>query len=221
MSSYSEANIYAMGGNVSAKTSLKLAEQMRDINVNTLGALKDQGKQIDGMQNDMDSFHNNMRQSERKLRGIESVFGSVANKITSSHNSRYKKKAKQDRELMKKRKSEEEKLRKEKQTQWKAKKEADKSAGKVKRDKMLTRAPGTRDGEHGSQESYFYQIMDDTEVQLGKLVGVLDDIKNISMEMHIELDEHLERLDALGTNVNKAIPRVDSAIKRSEILLRR
>lgn len=217
---YAEANIIALEGNRSAQRSLKLAEQTRDIQANTMMKLKDQGQQIDRMQNDMDTLHNNMKQSERKLRGIESVWGSVANKVTSSRNSRYKKKAHMDRKLMKKRKAEEEKNLKLKKAQWEDRKDHDKSASKQKRDNMIAKTPGSREVERGTQEEQFYQIIDDTDKQLDKLVGVLDDIKNISLDMGIELNEHNERLGALSVDVNKAVPRMDNAIKRSRVLLK-
>jgi len=106
---YEEANMYANEANASAKRALRLAEQTRDISSNTSLQLREQGAQIEKMQMDMETIHNNMRQSERKLRSIESVWGSVANKVTSSSNARYKKKAHLDRKLAKKRKKEDEK----------------------------------------------------------------------------------------------------------------
>lgn len=217
---YAEANTVALEGNRSAQRSVKLAEQARDIQANTMIRLKEQGQQIDRMQGDMDSLHNNMKQSERKLRGIESVWGSVANKVTSSRNSRYKKKAHMDRKLMKKRKNEEDKNRKLKQAQWEDRKDADHSSSKRKRDTMIAKTPGSRDVERGTQEEQFYQIIDDTDKQLDTLSSVLDDIKNISLDMGIELNEHNERLGALSVDVNKAVPRMDSAIKRSRVLLK-
>merc|ERR1712137_1462053 len=102
----------AMAGNRSVQRSLRLAEQTRDIQANTIMKVREQGHQIERMQSDVESIHNNMRQSERKLRGIESVWGAFANKVTSSRNSNYKKKAHSDRKMMKERKKAEAKNRK-------------------------------------------------------------------------------------------------------------
>jgi len=217
---YEEANSVAMEGNQSAQRSLRMAEQTRDIQANTIMKLKDQGHQIERMQGDMDTIHNNMRQSERKLRGIESVWGSVANKVTSSRNSNYKKKAHSDRKMMKERKKAEDKNRKVKQGQWEERREADRVNSSKKRDNMIQRDPGQRGVAVGSQEEQFYKIIDDTDQQLDQLVGVLDDIKNISLDMGVELNEQNQRLDALRHDVDKAAPRMDSAIKRSRAILK-
>mmetsp|Transcript_106500 Transcript_106500/g.159315 ORF Transcript_106500/g.159315 Transcript_106500/m.159315 type:complete len:393 (-) Transcript_106500:87-1265(-) len=217
---YEEANMVAMEGNKSAQRSLRLAEQTRDIQANTIMKLKDQGHQIERMQGDMDTIHNNMKQSERKLRSIESVWGSFANKVTSNRNSNYKKKAHQDRKIMKKRKTEEHKNKKIKEAQWEEKRTADRKNSRKKRDNMIQRDPGARGVEVGSQEEQFYAIIDDTDQQLDQLVGVLDDIKGISLDMGVELNEQNDRLDALRHDVDKAAPRMDSAIKRSRAILK-
>jgi len=217
---YEEANAIAMDGNRSAQRSLKLAEQTRDIQAQTMMKLKEQGHQIERMQNDIDTVHNNMKQSERKLRSIESVWGSFANKVTSSRNKNYKKKAHQDRKLIKKRKDAEKKNRKIKEAQWEERRSADRANSRKKRDTMVRRDPGSRGVEVGSQEEQFYRIIDDTDQQLDQLVGVLDDIKSISLDMGVELNEQNDRLDALRHDVDKAAPRMDSAIKRSRAILK-
>merc|ERR1712137_157599 len=217
---YEEANYHAMEGNKSAVRSLRLAEQTRDIQSNTVMKLKEQGHQIERMQSDMDTIHNNMKQSERNLRSIESVWGSFANKVTSNRNSSYKKKAHQDRKILKNRKKDEHKNKKIKEAQWEEKRTADRKNSRRKRDNMIQRDPGARGVEVGSQEEQFYAIIDDTDEQLNQLVGVLDDIKGISLDMGVELNEQNERLDALRHDVDKAAPRMDSAIKRSRAILK-
>ena len=49
--------------------------------------------QIERMQGDMDTVHNNMAQSERKLRSIESPFGTLYNQFGKTSNRSHKKKA--------------------------------------------------------------------------------------------------------------------------------
>merc|ERR1712063_109879 len=156
-----EAAAIAMEGNRSAQRSLRLAEQTRDIQANTVMKLKEQGHQIERMQSDMDTIHNNMKQSERKLRSIESVWGSFANKVTSNRNSSYKKKAHQDRKILKNRKKDEHKNKKIKEAQWEEKRTADRKNSRRKRDNMIQRDPGARGVEVGSQEEQFYAIIDD------------------------------------------------------------
>merc|ERR1712137_1294823 len=85
---------------------------------------------------------------------------------------------------------------------------------------VVKRDPGSRGVEVGSQEEQFYKIIDDTDQQLDALVGVLDDIKSISLDMGVELNEQNDRLDALRHDVDKAAPRMYSAIKRSRAILK-
>merc|ERR1711982_181906 len=120
----------------------------------------------------------------------------------------------------KKRKEAEKKNRKVKEAQWEERRSADRANSRKKRDTMVRRDPGSRGVEVGSQEEQFYKIIDDTDQQLDALVGVLDDIKSISLDMGVELNEQNDRLDALRHDVDKAAPRMDSAIKRSRAILK-
>jgi len=216
---YEEANKFANDGNASAKRSLRLAEQTRDISAQTSVILREQGIQIEKMQMDMETIHNNMRQSERKLRSIESVWGSVANKVTSSSNARYKKKAHLDRKLNKKRKREDEKIRKLKEATWEERKESDRYNNR-KRDNMIQKDPGSRRAESGSQEEQFYETIDDTDRTVDLISLALDDVKTISMDMNTQLQIDAERLSALKYDVDRAVPRMDDATRRSRAIVK-
>ena len=197
-----------------------MAQQARDIQAETLLRLQQQGHQVERMQMDMDTVHNNMRQSERKLRSIESVWGSIANKVTSGANSNHKKKAHADRRLMKQRKLEEARNSKLKEKTFESQRTADRANSSKTRDNMVQKDPGARGVEVGSQEAQFYQIIDDTDQQLDILGDVLNDIKGISLDMGVELNQQNQRLDALRHDVDKAVPRMDGAIKRSRMILK-
>jgi len=213
---YEEANSLASESNASAQRSLRLIEQTREIGASTMMRLRDQGTQIEQMQSDMDTVHNNMKQSERKLRSIESVWGTMANTVTSSSNSRYKKKADADRKLLRKRRKEEKKSLKIREQQWKERREADAFNGRA-RDGMIARDPGSRN-EEGSQEQQFYQTVDDTDQALDRIGNVLDDLKIIARDMGTELNEQNQRLDSLRYDVEKAQPRMDNSIKRARAI---
>ena len=217
---YGEAASIALEGYSSAKRSLRLAEQTKLNQQETLLALKGQGHQIERMQDDVYTIDNNIKQSKRKLRSIESAAGPIINKITSSKNTNYKKKAEQDKQLCKKRNELEKKNKKIKQSQWEERRAVDKINSKKKRDDMIHRNPGKREIELGSQEEKFYEIMDNTESELESLSNVLDDIKNISLDVGVELQEQNERLYALQHDMDKAGRETDKATKRSRAILK-
>ena len=202
------------------KRSLRLAEQTKQMQHETLVNIKGQGHQIERMQDDLYTIDNNIKQSNRKLRSIKSFKSTMANTLTSSTNKNYEKKAQQDKQLFKKRNESEKKNKKIKQAQWEERRAADKLNSRKKRDAMINRTPGKREIESGSQEEKFYQIMDNTESELESLSCVLDDIKNISLDVNVELQEQNERLYALQHDMDKAGRETDKAIKRSRAILK-
>lgn len=196
---------------------MALARDAVTIQAQTATTLKDQGHQIGRMQNDMDIIHNNLKQSERKLRSIESPWGSFKNKVTSNGNSNYKEKANQDKKRIKKKQKERVKQKKIKEKQWEEKKIEDRTNSKQKVDPMISRNPGNR--EVGSQEEQFYATTNDTEETLDELTSVLGELKKISEGVSDELNYQNESLDALLHDVNKADCKTSCAIKRSRAIL--
>lgn len=64
------------------KNAIRLAQQAREMGVSTLAELTLQAEQIDRIENNVESIHGNIEKSNRLLRGIESVPGSIANSFT-------------------------------------------------------------------------------------------------------------------------------------------
>jgi hypothetical protein len=213
---YKIANIYATDANNSAKRSLQLVEQTKEINAQTLITLKDQEAQMEKMQLDMETIHNNMRQSERKIRSIESVWGSLANKITSSNNTKHKRKANLDRKLAKKRQKNDEKIQELKEMRWKESRENDKLHNQ--------RKPMVKYGKNvigQNEENTFYEIYDETEHIAEKISNGLDDLKDISTNINVQLIIDRERVDALKYDVDRAIPRMDNATRKARSLIKK
>jgi len=236
--SYAEATDLAKDSNDSAHRSLNILLSTREIGDQTLSKMKEQGTQIERMQGDMDTVHNNMAQSERKLRGIESVWGALFNTVTSSGNRSHKKKAAADRAAMKERKKGDERAHKASVKEW----EKDRSAVRAnskKRDNMIRPAASAR-AQMGESEEKFYEYVDDTDRTLGTLLAwpcpallcsalpsadqflrltdqmdsILDDLKSTALNMNTELDVQNKRLDILHTDVSRAQPRIEKAIGR-------
>jgi len=58
---------------------LRTANNIRDIGSTTLVAMKEQAETIDRIENDVESIHHNLEQSDKLLKGIESVPYSIRN----------------------------------------------------------------------------------------------------------------------------------------------
>jgi len=190
-------------------------EQTREIGSSTLNKLQDQGELIQRLQGDIDSVENNMIQSERRLRSIESVWGTVANKITSGSNSRLKKKAENDRKLLKKRQKQDKQLQQLREEQWAERRAADMANSSTHRNQMLTRDPGQRI-EAGSSEERFLRTTDDTDHTLNRIGDVLDDLKVMALDMGNHINSQNEGLAAIQKDLDKLNPRINSAIRRAK-----
>lgn len=212
---YEEANTLATEANESVHRSLRLVEQTREIGSSTLNKLQNQGELIQRLQGDIDSVENNMIQSERRLRSIESVWGTVANKITSGGNARLKKKAENDRKLLKKRQKQDKQLQALREDQWSERRAADLANSTVRRDKMLVRDPGTR-VEAGSSEDRFLRTTDDTDHALDRIGDVLDDLKIMALDMGNHINHQNQGLASIQKDLDKLNPRINSAIRRAK-----
>jgi chromosome segregation ATPase len=168
--------------------------------------------QIERMQGDMDAVHNNMAQSERKLRGIESVWGALFNTVTSGNNRAHKKKASADRAAMKERKKGDERAHKAQVKDWEKDRSATRANAK-KRDNMIRPTASSR-AQMGQSEEKFYEYTDDTDRTLDAMDSLLDDLKGTALNMNTELDVQNKRLDILHRDVSTAQPRIEKAIGR-------
>lgn len=209
---YAEATELAKDSNESAHRSLNILMSTREIGDQTLSKMKEQGAQIERMQGDMDAVHNNMAQSERKLRGIESVWGALFNTVTSGNNRSHKKKAAADRAAMKERKKGDDRAHKAQVKDWEKDRSATRSNGK-KRDNMI-RPTTTSRAQMGQTEEKFYEYTDDTDRTLDAMDSLLDDLKGTALNMNTELDVQNKRLDILHRDVTTAQPRIEKAIGR-------
>ncbi len=214
---YKIANIYAGDANSSAKRSLQVLDQTKDISAQTLMTLKEQESQMEKMQVDMETIHNNMRQSERKIRSIESVWGSFANKLTSNSNTGCKKKANLDRKLAKTRQKNDDKIQELKEMRWKE----TRKNNVLDNQRKVIKKYQINDTNNNTEEDKFYETCNDTEHTILKISEGLDDLKEVSMNINTQFIVDRERVDALKYDVDRAIPRMDNATRKARIIVKK
>ena len=222
---YQEANVLAKECNDSAHRSLNMLEQTREIGSSTLMTMKEQGAQIEKMQGDVDSVNTHMNYNDRKLRSIESVWGTFANKVTAGTAEQSRKKIKQDKKLIKQRKKDDKDLMKIKKKQWESRRTADKKNSGLN-DAMLKKQGGTRlragaypgsyaqGQEMGAEEEIFYEFVEDTDKTIDQIGYVLDDLKGLAIEIGTEIHEQNERLYTLNDQMGKVAPKISKATRR-------
>jgi len=200
----------------------KVAEAARQIGTETLQRLEEQGDQINRISDDVDLIHNNMTQAERKLRSIDSVFGSLRNAVTMNQKAKDKtrdrlharKQAREQRQLEAKQKMKaEQKLRK---------LGGDGEAAPVPGRKTLAEIDELKDAgvtqEDLDTEKKFYRNVEEIDHTVDEIGLAVQEMKNIAVDMGRELDDHNERLGKLNTKTDKAMNRVTKATAKTKLL---
>jgi hypothetical protein len=198
---YKEAAECALDANKSAIRSLALLTSMNEINIETYQALKRQENQIDNMRSDVDTLHDTINQSNRKLRSIESGFGSLANKITSS-------------------KVRTKKGKKHHTTKTKQQGCEQYFTPSMNNNITLSSAPVMPSSNCADYEFLFHETINSTNTIIDKLNIGLDNTKEIAIQLGVHLNVDAEKLADLQYNVSKESGRLDNTIKRSRALVR-
>lgn len=197
---YEIANVIAEENNSSAKRSLKIAEDIKNINFTTLNTLVDQGEQVNKMIKDTNTIHNNMRKSERKIRSIESSFGTLKNKFTKPKNKKIKKPVK-FHEI-----------------------EKDKTEHNLKNKKSVKFCEiekNKNDVNYNFSNEKINQTFKDTDLTLSELSNALDDVKNISLQINQTMKGDIKELENLNNDVETVIPKMDKNTKRARIIIKK
>ncbi len=66
------------------KRSLAMAHQTNQVAADTMIELDKQGRQIEKMERDVEIIEDNNKQAERHIRGLKTIFGSIANKFSKN-----------------------------------------------------------------------------------------------------------------------------------------
>lgn len=199
---YKHATGYALDANKSATRSLALINNMNEISSGTYRALKQQEDQIDNMRSNAETLHTNITLSNRKLRGIESGFGSLANKITRTKGPS-KQKQKKDNKLQ--------------QKHIKDRKQLNQQV--IINTTATPSTPVSLNRDAGHYETFFHQTVKSTDTIIDKLSTGLDVAKDIALQLNVQLKIDSEKLIDLQENVNKEVGRVDTATRRSRALI--
>lgn len=197
---YSVAKEEAVLGNRSAQRSLRLLEETQDILAQSGTVIFQQGEQIDNVRNGVAAIDLSAKHSERKIDSINSVWGSLANKV------------KPEPKLKKSARFSFKKLRPQKKE---SKKEKSKKAQttNISKPGLTTPTPGTE------QEQYM-ELMNQNENLINQMHLGLENIKQQSLAIGEELMNQNERLDSLQRETDRANERMGKVIRRTTALLK-
>lgn len=210
-----EARYLATQSNLAAKRALRVTEATKKLASDTAIKLHEQGDQIRNAQGSVSQIHLDLKESNRELRSISSVFGQIANAATSG-NHKYKhidRKRMKEEELARE-KAERDRLEGRTDTDQKRKEFERKQQKRAERDRMRRLlADGKFD--HLGQDTVCE--MEETEQVLDSIGDGLDYLKGIATEMRAEVKKHNEMLEVLadGTDVaNEGIQRTTRRVQR-------
>ena len=168
---------------------------------------------MDKIEDGLDNIHENMRKSERKLKGIESWTGAIINKFTPN-NPNTAKKIENDRKKQKRREKDAEKIHKLQQEEWKEKSEFENNF--QSKNLMLN---SNFNYERGSDLDEIKKIDEDTNRKIKSMANSVSILKTISVEINQHLQRDIERLPAIGESVNKASSKMDNVTSRARSIV--
>lgn len=186
----------------SLKRSLAIAHQTNAVAADTMVELDKQGRQIENMERDMELIEDNNRQADRHLRGLKTIFGSIANKFSKNKS-----------------------FRDESQVQPRQTPET------VRNQQVASRSAPTAASSHGAAGAPSYDGLsgNDPETQrmrqqvaeqdrdLDELSGALGQMMNIATDMNREITDQNRRLEGVSNKVdesNRHIEKNNRQVKR-------
>lgn len=198
---YEQAADIADDGNASLRRSLYMIAQSKEIGAHTLNNLKQQGQQIERISDNVEHINTEIKYSNRKVRGIGSLWGSIWNTITGGSAE-----ATRQRNHLRGIKHHDNKLKR------------SHSDGETPHhiSIMLTHAPSQRTT---ASEHDFYDTVDENDAILNDISANLQDLKILAIEMGNELDAQHKRLDIVTDQVNIANIGIRKTTRRVNALL--
>jgi C2 domain len=199
-----EAETLVNASQESTERTKRLAMQTRELGITTLGALKDQGEQLLGVQSDIVQINMDLKEGERELRSISSIGGQMRNAMASSKShTNY--------------------------SHLNRKKDAPVEANAIDSIRYVLDDPnnpcGEREGPEDSvystrqmlRDGHFDMLSGDTQQQMSRIEDNLDivsdavdDMQVIAVHIGAELAEHNRRLD----EVNPAVARTNERTRK-------
>ncbi len=187
----------------SIKRSLAMAHQTNQVAADTMLELDKQGRQIERMERDVETIEDNNRQAERHLRGLKTIFGSIANKF--SKNKSY---------------------REESIVVPRGTTDTVKQQGVASRSASAPASSGGKSGQvKGSQllqgedeeTQQMRRQMDEQDEDLDQLSGALHNMMNMATDMNREITDQNGRLEKVSAGVdkqNKTIEKHNRQVKK-------
>ncbi len=180
-----------------------MAHQTNQVGADTMLELDKQGRQIEKMERDIETIEDNNKQAERHIRGLRTIFGSIANKF--SKNKSYR----EDSEVV---------PRETPQT-VKNQTVASRSAGApaaVAKPSQGVKSSQLLQGNDAETERMRKQ-MDEQDADLDELSGALHSMMNMATDMNREITDQNQRLEKVSAGVdkqNKTIEKNSRAVKK-------
>eukprot|EP00010_Vexillifera_abyssalis_P007205 CAMPEP_0201545836 /NCGR_PEP_ID=MMETSP0173_2-20130828/2262_1 /ASSEMBLY_ACC=CAM_ASM_000268 /TAXON_ID=218659 /ORGANISM="Vexillifera sp., Strain DIVA3 564/2" /LENGTH=421 /DNA_ID=CAMNT_0047954359 /DNA_START=20 /DNA_END=1285 /DNA_ORIENTATION=- len=184
----------------STERSKRLAEQTRELGFQTLAQLNEQGDKLRNVQDDVIQINSDLKEGERELRSISSVFGQMKNAMTSSEShKRYKHIDRRKNQMPSGDANAEDKLRYQLDDPHRD------QDGK-------THLYGTREM---LKDGQFDHLSDDSKKKIEKTENNLDHISSAMNDLHLmavqmghEIDEHNRMLDELSPAIQITTNRI-------------
>ncbi len=187
----------------SIKRSLAMAHQTNQVAADTMLELDKQGRQIERMERDVETIEDNNRQAERHLRGLKTIFGSIANKF--SKNKSYR----EESAVAPRSTPETVKQQAVMSRSASAPASGGAKSGQAKSSQMLQ-------GDDGETQQMRKQ-MDEQDEDLDELSGALHNMMNMATDMNREITDQNGRLEKVSVGVdkqNKTIEKNNRIVKK-------
>lgn len=199
---YEKARDIAVDCNKSLHNSLRMIAETREIGSRALTELKCQGAQLEEMHESVQNIDNDIQYSERKIRGIRSIWGAIWNAITAGWATvaRQRNRTERTKAIVEIKKKEDN--------------------GPVDPipllDKpfhiMLTHRPA-EEGITTDAEKDFYNIADKNDAVLDDISTGLSELKILTIELGIEMQAQRNRTTALTDDITTTGARMGSTRK--------
>jgi chromosome segregation ATPase len=190
----------------SIKRSLAMVHQTNQVGADTMLELDKQGRQIEKMERDVETIEDNNKQAERHIRGLRTIFGSIANKF--SKNKSYR----EETEVV---------PRETPQTvknQAVASRSVSSPAGTTT---TTTKNQGVKSSQllqgNDAETERMRQQMDEQDADLDELSGALHNMMGMATDMNREITDQNQRLEKVSAGVdkqNKTIEKNNRAVKK-------
>ncbi len=202
---FQDAEVIAKRNAESLERTMQLLSNTQQIGSDSLVELDRQGQKIEQFNRDVSRIKANMKESERRIRGIESLQGSLYNKVTSPFHTKgcgdeiIKKEAKVDKVY-------EKKVHK-----------IEKDLSKIKAGKEVVNRTKTYP-KTDAEASYTMQA-EENETVLDDMCHLLDNLKTTAYQLGVEIDTQNAGLNMLNRDVDDTRPKLDTCIRKCHALV--